>query len=521
MKETLRYPASREDKKRKISEKSRQEGPVDPARRLFLKIGATAAVSGVTSYWGLNTLKKWIEASRSKKTETPKEEQKMERKQEKAVVGEGDGPKEVVQEEVQSLQEIINFDSKQRVILDEKTLEKVKNHWKNAYENKLKVDLNQAWRKMGFWEDSARKGFKEGAMKYCTLKKMNEKEKETFWKDFEFFFDLAIPESHWDVWADSGVAVGPFQFTLETARDYDLKTGPNYDERSDPEKSARSAARCLLGMYEAMDGDWNLVLSGYNGGFIWKYRKERKNAPGGGKKLSHQDYMFYLSEIIEKIKKEAHFGKVLTHKVREKDSWQKIAQIYGCEEKELIDLNKKKFKKGLVVKEEIALPETKNLRRRYFYHNVKGFSENINYPAKFLAVMEVLKTRKEKKDLPAKEKAPSLIEKKIIHQRKGHRKIRLAKEDTLNSLALRFKTSSGQLAEINKIKGQKLVPGKIFLIPEEKITLLSLAGNNPGLTELMHKLNPAIQKVDQPIPDGLEIKVPMLTDYLIAKKMEK
>jgi len=537
MREKPRYPAQESEKKRKVFKK--EEPIANPERRLFLKLaaklGATAVVSGGTSYWGFNTLKKWIEGRGSKGAPAFEKEQPVETAEKKELLGEEkvqerkaeDGVpneetlEEISEDEAQSLREIISFDSKEKVVLDEKTLEKVKNYWRKAYENKLKVDLDRAWRKMGFWEEAARKGFKEGAMKHCALKKMNEKEKEAFWQEFESFFDLAIPESHWDVWANSGVAKGPFQFTLETARDYGLKTGPNYDERTDPEKSARAAASCLLGMHEAMDGDWNLVLSGYNGGFIWKYRKERKAVFGREKKISHQDYMLYLSEEIEKIKKEAHFGKALTHKVKEKDSWKRIAQSYGCQEKELIALNKGIFRKGLMAKQEVVLPETKNLRRLYFHYNVKGFSENINYPAKFLAVKEVLEKRKERKDLPQKEKAPILVIKKRIVQKKGYNRISFAQQDNLGSLALEFNTTVEELIKINKLKNKKIVPGKTLLVPEKKITLLSLAGNNSGLAELLHKLNPAIQEIDRPIPDKLEINMPALTDHLIAKKTDR
>lgn len=517
-----KYPASKKEKEKRILEKREKQTLVNPGRRLFLKVGATALASGAASWYGLNKLKDLIEKQRSTKIE---EEKKILIKEKVETQGAEKPPiKEealVSEEDIQSLEQIISFNPEEKIVLDNQALEKVKNYWRKAYENKLKVDLDRAWRKMGFWEDSARESFLVAAEKYCTEEKMGKEEKMVFLKKFGPFFDLAIPESHWDVWADSGVAVGPFQFTAQTAHDYDLKRRENYDERTDPEKSAFAAARCLLGMYKAMNKDWGLVLSGYNGSFIWGYWKDRKNGSGGKKQLSLGDYMLYLSEKIEKIKKEALFEKKLMHKITKKASWKKIANLYGCDEQELINLNEKNFKKGLVVDRWLVLPEGKNVRKRYFYHKISGFSENINYPAKFLAVMEVLEKRKEKNDLPQKETPPFSVAKKIIHQKKGYRKIKTGPGDSLASLATRFKTSPEVLIQINRLKSKKPVLKKIMLVPEEKITLLSLAGGNNGLVELLHKLNPAIQKVDQPVPNGLEVKMLTLTDFLIAKKTEK
>jgi len=80
----------------------------------------------------------------------------------------------------------------------------------------------------------------------------------------------------------SAGAVGMWQFMYGTARGAGLEINTWVDERRDPEKATRAAARHFKELYESYNGNWELVLAGYN----CSYRCITRAARRAGKPIS-------------------------------------------------------------------------------------------------------------------------------------------------------------------------------------------------------------------------------------------
>jgi hypothetical protein len=207
---------------------------------------------------------------------------------------------------------------------------------------------------------------------------------------------LAIPESHWNLEAKShAAAVGPYQFTKATAAKFGLKVEGGIDERTDPLKSARACAKYLKNLYDRT-GDWNVALSGYNGGFIWKYlRPDMQKVFGKG----YGGFLKYLEWNVNTVKDYIPKASVWRHFAKKGKTAEGVAKFYGVGLADIRTAKKIAPRKtggkvehvfGEDQRVSIAMQSAEN-KRKVYKTIIRGVSENLNYPPKFNAVLRIIR----------------------------------------------------------------------------------------------------------------------------------
>ncbi|HTN51458.1 MAG TPA: LysM peptidoglycan-binding domain-containing protein [Anaeromyxobacter sp.] len=175
---------------------------------------------------------------------------------------------------------------------------------------------------------------------------------------------LAMIESGFGNFAYSRArASGPWQFISQTGRLYGLQQDFWVDERRDPERSARAAARYLKKLHE-QTGDWRLAWAGYNAGVGRIFNAQKRGyddfwamaaAPGRGRKaLLRPETKGYVPKLMAAAIITKHpeaFG--FKAEEIEAESWTDYAEVTvpnatplgvlaraaGVAEKDVLDLN--------------------------------------------------------------------------------------------------------------------------------------------------------------------------------------
>lgn len=385
--------------------------------------------------------------------------------------------------------------TKKQITLDKKTKLAIYDKWYKSYSPGAEnyYGLEKALQKMAPWIEEMKKVFKEVGVP-------------------EHIVFLAIPESHFDLKAVSGkFAGGPFQFIEETGKAYNLKIENAIDERFDPIKSARACAEYLKKNYEELNNDWKLALAEYNGAYAGKYKKHRENK----KERNYQDYLAWREERINSFINQDFFE----HTVSKNETLENICKKYKLSTGELLKFNNLKSS-VLKVGQKIKLPPTIDVK----LIKLSDSLENLNYPEKFFAVLNVIKSHNLEKKFAGKSISFKLIKTPKIETNIFSYK--LNKGETVfvaaRSICSRLKKlnppvnlSINQVATIiqkqNGIKNGAVSAGqelKVALPIARKMTLGEIAVKYKIALDQIQALNPAIISSDKALPENYEIRLP-------------
>lgn len=483
-------------------------------RRDFLKM---AAVAGIT-IGASPGFQKILDRFFAEEEGDNKEGKDVSEEKDTQSHAESEFPKEEEEKNIKSIKEIIDFNQEGKIELNSETAEALKNYWKEKYNDssELKPSLEHALEKMAPWDEYLKREFQET--------KVPEK--------FRF---LLIPESHGKWGARSGVgAVGPYQFMPRTGRSYGLESSyyrdchPNLEERQDPVKSARACAQLLRDLYDKGGKDWDLALSGYNGGFYWRYLKQAHKQK---EKINYEGFLKYLETEINFIRdskqeKITAFQEQLNsekqiYEVKSGDTLRKIAMRYRVNVDKLREVNNLADPNKIQPGQKLEIPVVKKFKEKIrqiedafkekteeeFWQEISGFSENLNYPPKFNAVQEII--AEGKVEMP---KESLKYEVYRVPERQGNKIHYFKREDkSVWSIAQKEGINVKDLLEANgpNFNPNSLGEGDKIIIPGQNLgtTLEKIAQEKNKPLEDLTKLNPAIINPREEIPPGYEIRV--------------
>lgn len=256
-------------------------------------------------------------------------------------------------------------------------------------------------------------------------------------------------------------AVGLWQFMLATGKIYGLKSTSLVDERRDPIKSTRAAARYLKDLYDIYH-DWNLVLAAYNCGpgtinkairradgekDFWKlYNYLPKETRSYVPAFIAANYImtYYCEHNISPLEMRMPEGTDTIH-ISRPLHFQQISDVCKISVDELRALNPE-FKKDIIPgnEETYALRLPNNMVSCFLEHEDSIY----NYKP------EVYQTRRKTVSVPQQPAGSS--GKAVYH--------RIRNGETLGGIAARYGVSVSQLRRLNGIKGSNIRAGKSIRI---------------------------------------------------------
>ncbi len=296
---------------------------------------------------------------------------------------------------------------------------------------------DQVLQSMNFWLSKGKKIFRDGLVRSGRYRDMIER----IFREASLPLDvmyLAQVESCFKTNALSRArARGIWQFGRGTAIRYGLKVNSYVDERSDPEKSTRAAAKYLTDLY-AMFKDWDLVFAAYNWGEgrvqrlvdksgkdnFWDLMDLRRNFP---RETRNHIPLIQASIIIARNPEKYGFPKEVDPPL----SYDKITVSKA------IDLRSAAKLLG------ISLDELRELNP-----SLRGLSTPVNYPNFELKVPSGV-------DAEVGQKIAALPAVKIKPPPELPGRYKVQQGDTLSAIARRFHTTSEAIQSANDIRSPK------------------------------------------------------------------
>jgi membrane-bound lytic murein transglycosylase D len=286
---------------------------------------------------------------------------------------------------------------------------------------------------------------------------------------------LPLVESCFDIEAYSKVgAAGIWQFMPATGRHY-MRIGGVLDERRDPLRATRAAARHLQENYEAL-GSWPLAITAYNHGRAGVQRAVRETGTTDigtivkryrGPLFGFASRNFYAEFLAALAVEGAHrdyFGELQFDPPFVSDevplesalSGQVAASCANVSATELAALN------PAVDSAVFTLPG--NLPRGYLLRVPPGssgeFSQRLAQIASDARVVAVpSRGRKAERTASATRTGTSSA------QRAAHRTHRVGKGQTLSHIAQQYRVSLRRLMSANSLRGTTVKPGQVLKIP--------------------------------------------------------